>query len=131
MGLMTAMRGFTGWVGTVLGTPDPPGLARFYAGLVGGEVDDRDAGFVTLRVGDSTTYLAFQLEPDHTPPSWPAAPGDQQMQVHLDIGVTSVAEAVEDAVALGARLADLQPQDDVRVLLDPAGHPFCLYLDSD
>ena len=23
-------------------------------------------------------------------------------------------------------LADFQPQDDVRVLLDPDGHPFCL-----
>jgi hypothetical protein len=29
---------------------------------------------------------------------------------------------------MGARLADVQPQDDVRVMLDPAGHPFCLYV---
>ena len=29
-----------------------------------------------------------------------------------------------------ATLADFQPQKDVRVLLDPAGHPFCLYADS-
>ena len=36
--------------------------------------------------------------------------------------------SVEDAVALGATLAEFQPQEDVRVLLDPAGHPFCLYL---
>jgi catechol 2,3-dioxygenase-like lactoylglutathione lyase family enzyme len=28
----------------------------------------------------------------------------------------------------GPTLAEYQPQDDVRVLLDPAGHPFCLYL---
>jgi hypothetical protein len=25
-------------------------------------------------------------------------------------------------------LADFQPQDDVRVLFDPDGHPFCLFL---
>jgi hypothetical protein len=64
-------------------------------------------------------------------PVWPV-PGvrDQQMQVHLDVGVTDVAAAVEDALALGARLADEQPQDDVRVMLDPVGHPFCLYLDE-
>ena len=128
---MAGVRGFTGWVGTVLGTPDPAGLAQFYAGLVGGDVDERDADFVTLHLGNSTTYLAFQLEREHTPPLWPCGPGDQQMQVHLDFGVTSVAEAVEEAVALGARLADFQPQDDVRVMLDPAGHPFCLYLDSE
>jgi len=24
-------------------------------------------------------------------------------------------------------VAAFQPQDDVRVMLDPAGHPFCLY----
>jgi hypothetical protein len=27
----------------------------------------------------------------------------------------------------GAQVAGFQPQDDVRVMLDPAGHPFCLY----
>ncbi len=31
-------------------------------------------------------------------------------------------------VAAGAVLADYQPQDDVRVYLDPAGHPFCLWV---
>ena len=77
-----------------------------------------------------TTNLAFRPEPDHVPPVWPTpGAGDQQMQVHLDVGVTSVAEAVEDAGRAGGRLADVQPQDDVRVMLDPAGHPFCLYLD--
>ena len=34
------------------------------------------------------------------------------------------------AVGCGAELASYQPQDDVRVLLDPAGHPFCLYVDE-
>ena len=128
---MAGIRGFTGWVGPVLGTPDPPGLGRFYADLLGGELNLRDGEFVTVRLA-GTTYLACQLEVDHVPPVWPTpGPGEQQMQVHLDVGVRSVPEAVEDAVALGARLADFQPQDDVRVMLDPAGHPFCLYLDEE
>jgi hypothetical protein len=38
---------------------------------------------------------------------------------------------VADAVALGAELAAYQPQEDVRVVLDPDGHPFCLYRDAD
>jgi hypothetical protein len=130
---MAPVRGFTGWVGTVLGAPDPVGLARFYADLLGGEPDEGDPTFVTLKVSPAdTTYLAFQLEPRHVPPAWPdSAPGEQQMQAHLDVGVASVADAVDDALALGARLAAHQPQDDVRVLLDPAGHPFCLYTDVD
>ena len=128
---MAGIRGFTGWVGTILGTPDPVGLGRFYAALVGGELDEREGDFVTLHSDGTTTYLAFQLEEDHVPPVWPT-PGavEQQMQVHLDVGVSALGEAVEQAVALGARLAEFQPQDDVRVMLDPAGHPFCLYLDE-
>ena len=51
------------------------------------------------------------------------------MMMHLDIGVTNLEAAVYDAIALGAELHVHQPQDDVRVMLDPAGHPFCLYVD--
>ena len=47
--------------------------------------------------------------------------------LHLDIEVDNLDEAVGAAVALGATQAAYQPQHDVRVLLDPAGHPFCLY----
>ena len=127
---MAAIRGFTGWVGTVLGTPDPPGLGRFYADLLGGKLDLRDGEFVTVTL-DGPYYLACQLENDHRPPAWPAGADDQQMQLHLDIGVATLEDAVADAVALGARPADYQPQDDVRVMLDPAGHPFCLYSDTE
>ena len=49
------------------------------------------------------------------------------MQLHIEVEVSDLAAAVEHAVELGATEAELQPQDDVRVLLDPAGHPFCLY----
>jgi hypothetical protein len=49
------------------------------------------------------------------------------MQLHHEVEVSDLAEAVAHALELGATLADHQPQDDVRVMLDPAGHPFCLY----
>ena len=45
----------------------------------------------------------------------------------FDIRVDDLAEAGAHAVEAGAVLADFQPQDDVRVYLDPAGHPFCLF----
>lgn len=126
---MSGLEGFSGWVGTVLGTPDPPGLARFYAAVLGGELDDGDPEFVTLHTPGTTTYLAFQLEEEHVAPAWPAGPGAQQMQVHLDVGVLDVVAAVEQVQGLGGTLADFQPQQDVRVMIDPAGHPFCLFLD--
>jgi hypothetical protein len=64
------------------------------------------------------------------PPTWPNKPGEQQMQMHLDIEVPDLERAVAAAVEAGATEAAWQPQDTVRVLLDPAGHPFCLYVDA-
>ena len=49
------------------------------------------------------------------------------MQAHLDIGASDLIEGVALAVSRGARVAAYQPQDDVRVMIDPAGHPFCLF----
>jgi hypothetical protein len=51
----------------------------------------------------------------------------RRTMTHLDIEVDDLPAAVEHALALGAAPAGFQPQDDVRVLLDPAGHPFCLF----
>jgi len=61
------------------------------------------------------------------PDRWPPADGRQQMMLHLDFEVSDLAAAVSHAVELGAQEAAFQPQDEVRVLLDPAGHPFCLW----
>jgi catechol 2,3-dioxygenase-like lactoylglutathione lyase family enzyme len=113
---------------TVLGAPDPKALALFYARLLGWPIDTDEPDWVTLRPGDGGAGLSFQLEVDHVPPTWPAGPGDQQMQLHLDIEVDDLDRAVATAVEAGARVAGFQPQDDVRVLLDPAGHPFCLWV---
>jgi len=112
----------------VLGTPDPQGLARFYQRLLGWPIGSDDPTWATLRPPGSGAGLSFQLETEHLPPVWPAAAGDQQMQAHLDIEVDDLAAAVALATEAGATLAEFQPQDDVRVLLDPAGHPFCLWV---
>jgi hypothetical protein len=63
------------------------------------------------------------------PPVWPAGPGDQQMMLHLEIRVDDLAAATQHAVECGATVAGHQPQDDVRVCLDPVGHPFCLWVE--
>ena len=112
---------------TVLGTPDPRGLARFYQRLLGWPLVTDDSDWVTLRPANGGAGLSFQLEEQHTPPTWPAGGDQQQMQLHLDIEVDDLASAVAAAVDAGAREAEFQPQDDVRVMLDPAGHPFCLF----
>ncbi|WP_394428600.1 VOC family protein [Streptomyces sp. SGAir0957] len=113
----------------VLGTPDPPALADFYRALLGWEEVVRSPEWVRLRAPEKERpSLSFQLEADHTPPVWPQAPGTQQMQAHLDLEVEDLRAETERARALGATLEDHQPQDGVRVLRDPHGHPFCLFL---
>jgi catechol 2,3-dioxygenase-like lactoylglutathione lyase family enzyme len=128
VGLATRGRERRGWVGVVLGAPDARELAYFYRDLLGWEVATDEADWCTIGMPDTPVNLAFQTEEHHVRPVWPAGPGDPQMQLHLDLQVTDLTASVDDAVALGATLAEFQPQDDVRVLLDPAGHPFCLYL---
>jgi catechol 2,3-dioxygenase-like lactoylglutathione lyase family enzyme len=113
---------------TVLDAPDPSRLARFYGELLGWPVGTDEPEWVTLRPPGGGAGLSFQLEDVYVRPTWPAGDGDQQMMSHLDIEVDDLAAASARAVALGATVAEFQPQEDVRVHLDPAGHPFCLWL---
>ncbi|MBD3141929.1 VOC family protein [Microbispora camponoti] len=112
----------------VLDAPDARELAVFYQRLLGWPIDDDEPGWVTLRIPGGGTGLSFQTEKLYERPVWPAAPGGQQMMLHLDIEVDDLDAAGAHAVEAGATLAGHQPQDDVRVYLDPAGHPFCLWV---
>ncbi len=113
---------------TVLDAPDPRKLAQFYSQLLGWPIGRDESDWATVRPPNGGPGLSFQLEGAYVRPTWPAGPGDQQMQLHLDIEVDDLDAAVDVAVAAGATVAEFQPQDDVRVCLDPAGHPFCLFV---
>jgi catechol 2,3-dioxygenase-like lactoylglutathione lyase family enzyme len=118
--------------GIVLDTPDPGELAAFYQRLLGWPVTQEDPTWVKLASPEGGPGLSFQLEPAYRRPHWPVKadtpPDRQQMMVHLDIKVADLQAAGRHALAAGAVLADYQPQQDVRVYLDPDGHPFCLFL---
>ena len=79
------------------------------------------------------TTINVQSETWYEPPVWPERPGRPTKMAHLEVTVTDVDEAVEVALAAGATEAVPQPPDRdpnrLRVMLDPAGHPFCLYCD--
>ncbi len=111
-----------------VGAPEPGSLARFYQRLLGWGVEAEEPDWVLIRSAEGGVGLSFQLESNYVPPVWPAGPGDQQMMLHLEIRVDDLESAAAHATTCGATLADYQPQDEVRVFLDPAGHPFCLWL---
>jgi catechol 2,3-dioxygenase-like lactoylglutathione lyase family enzyme len=116
-------------------TPEPVRLAGFYARLLGVEVTATEpppagapeaAGFAQVRMPHLT--LNFEYEEQWVRPVWPARAGHQTATQHLDLRVDDLEAATDWATRCGATLADTQPQADVRVLLDPVGHPFCLFL---
>jgi len=116
-------------------SPDPLGLADFYARLLGVEVSATEppppgapdeAGFAQVRMPHLT--LNFEYEEQWARPVWPAQGGQQSATQHLDILADDLEAGTAWAVRCGGTLAEAQPQDDVRVLLDPVGHPFCLFV---
>lgn len=115
------------WWGVVIDTDDVATLTRFYSELRGWPIWKLDDQGSALDLGEGVAYLGVQYNPDHVRPTWPAAKGSPQMMLHLDFQVTDLEAETARAITLGATLPAHQPQEDVRVLLDPAGHPFCLY----
>jgi catechol 2,3-dioxygenase-like lactoylglutathione lyase family enzyme len=122
-----------------LGAPAPRKLAAFYARLLGWPVtaeeqgqpgEPPEAGWAQVRPPDGQPglHLNFEYEAQFTRPVWPSVPGSQFASQHLDIRVDDLGESVARATDAGATLADFQPQEHVRVMIDPAGHPFCLFL---
>ncbi|MBG7701142.1 VOC family protein [Streptomyces sp. MC1] len=114
----------------VLDAHDAHELAGFYRRLLGYEVRAEEPDWVLIGPppGTDGVALAFETERDYVRPVWPTRnPGDQQMMLHLDIEVDDLTDGTARALAEGATLAEHQPQDDVRVLFDPSGHPFCLW----
>jgi len=92
------------------------------------------SGWVTLRNPSDGIALAFETDDSNQPPVWPARSGQQSMMMHLEIAVDDVQSSVDHALAAGATSAPWQPPTRnpraLRVLLDPAGHPFCLFHDA-
>ena len=126
--------------GPVLNAPDVTALTRFYERLLGWDVEELAGprpghspgdGWSRLRPTDRSTKIEIQFEEHYARPVWPGTHGTQGMQMHLDIWVEDVAAGVAWAIECGATEAEHQPPDRdrnrLRIMLDPAGHPFCLW----
>jgi len=101
---------------------DPESSAEFWSGLLGWEVAHAERDYAMLSGPEHA--LGFGRVEDHQPPEWPNANGSKQF--HFDLAVDDLDAAEQTALELGATLADPQPGETWRVLLDPGGHPFCL-----
>ena len=105
-----------------LDTADPAASAAFWSGMLGWEVAYQEGDYAML-TGPSNA-LGFGRVEGYVGPGWPNENGSKQF--HFDLAVEDLDAAQEAAVELGATVADPQPGETWRVLLDPSGHPFCL-----
>lgn len=109
--------------GVVIDCPDDQALARFYHDLTGMPIEDvPDDVFPTLSAHGVS--LLFQHVEGYQRPTWPTQERGQQL--HLDFVTDDIPGAVTYAESIGAARAPAPPADDYTVMLDPAGHPFCI-----
>jgi catechol 2,3-dioxygenase-like lactoylglutathione lyase family enzyme len=123
------------WTTVCIDCADAEVLAEFYCRLLGWQVTTRDDGWVQARDPTGGVGLNFQAEDWYRPPTWPEQPGEQTKMLHFEILVDDLEAAIAGAVAAGATVAPHQPPDrdqrGLRVMLDPAGHPFCLFVEGE
>jgi catechol 2,3-dioxygenase-like lactoylglutathione lyase family enzyme len=141
VGQAVAMAEFT-WAGVCLDCSDAEELARFYAAVFGWEVVARDepdsraggSGWVCMSGPSAGPTVSFQGEQWYRPPVWPEATGSQTKMMHFEVAVDDLDLAVATVIEAGGREASPQPVDrdrrELRVMLDPAGHPFCLCVEQ-
>lgn len=104
-----------------LDVPDAAALGRFYSDVLGWPIAYSDENYAMLTGPDHA--LGIGTIPDFQPPQWP---DDGHKQFHLDLSADDVEAAAVHCVELGATRADPQPGETWVVLIDPAGHPFCI-----
>jgi predicted enzyme related to lactoylglutathione lyase len=103
--------------------PDPKVLGVFYEQLTGWPLQSGEGYFGVAEEGG--IMIGGQQVENYQPPTWPTQERGQQM--HLDFLVSDIAAAVMQAEGIGATRAPEQPGNgEWTVMLDPAGHPFCL-----
>jgi predicted enzyme related to lactoylglutathione lyase len=103
--------------------PDHSALVRFYAGLLDGDVLGESPEWSVMGTPDGWR-IGCQPAAGHRPPTWPSQELPQQL--HLDFQVPDVGAAAERAQALGAASTGSGDGQQLLVMTDPAGHPFCL-----
>ena len=116
-----------GW-NVVLDSDNADELSEFYERLLGWTRFPGEEFTVLANINQKgfPTWITFQQVDNYVRPVWPAITDEQQQMEHLDFHVEDVEEAVRYALSCGATMAEIQYDEGWRVMIDPAGHPFCL-----
>ena len=124
------------WTTLTVDCSDAEVLGAFYSQLLGWDITGRDgSGWLQLRNPQGGISLNIQAEDAYAAPVWPDQPGRQAKMMHFEILVDDLEAAVQLVRDLGGNEALMQPADRdrtrLRIMIDPAGHPFCLFVDGE
>jgi len=122
------------WVGIAIDCDWAEPVAHFYEGLLGFEIRSLGPGgrWAQLFNPNGGVHINIQGDPQYQAPTWPEKPGELAKMMHFEVQVDDLEAAVGTALAVGGTEAPWQPPDRdrqrIRIILDPAGHPLCLFL---
>lgn len=116
---------FSSIIGIVFDCLNADELADFYVNLTGWTKEISGEEFSAIRTPQEI-QLVFQTVENYIAPVWPWEDKKQQQMAHIDFKVANLKEAEEHAMECGAIKAAIQYYDTSTVMIDPAGHPFCL-----
>ena len=124
------------WTTLTVDCSDAEVVGAFYSHLFGWEITARDGtGWLQISNPHGGISLNIQAEEAYEPPVWPDQPGRQAKMMHFEVLVDDLDAAARLVLASGGAEAPHQPPDRdptrIRVMLDPAGHPFCLFVDGE
>ena len=124
------------WTTITVDCADAEALGAFYSELFGWEITARDgAGWLQLRNPDGGISISVQAEVAYAPPIWPDESGMQAKMMHFEVLVDDLEAAVGFVLERGGTQSPHQPADRdprvLRIMLDPAGHPFCLFVEGE
>ena len=123
------------WTGVAIDCADAEPVARFYEGLFGFEIRELGRRWAQLFDPAGGIHLNIQGEDWYRPPTWPEQPSELTKMLHFEVQVDDLEGAVERALDLGGTEAPWQPpnrdRSRLRIMLDPAGHPLCLFLEGE
>lgn len=139
--------GFPALRAVVLDATNARVVAEFYRELLGfayrsgdepppaGEPDPHGEDWLVLRDRSGEARLAVQAVPAMTPPTWPDADVPQQLHLDMTVGdVEALALQRDRVLTLGGTMLEDRfddPDEQLYVFADPAGHPFCIFVSPD
>lgn len=112
-------------IGMTFDCPNANDLADFYVKITNWPKEISGDEWAALRTPEGI-LLVFQTVENYVPPVWPWKDEAQQQMAHIDFLIDDLSEAEALALANGATKSEVQYFDTSTVMLDPAGHPFCL-----